>query len=77
MTRCSRKRAQRRGLIATNPARRLRLAVAGRNGPHAQPSQVTDLAHRASPSDSLLIVTAAYTGMRVVGRDGPAQRGYE
>lgn len=53
------------GLIATNPCRRLRLTVRGRaERPHALPDQVTDLARRESPSDGLLIITAAYTGMR-------------
>ncbi|MCT2585592.1 hypothetical protein JT362_20955 [Actinophytocola sp. S1-96] len=53
------------GLIGANSCRRLRLNTGDRTErPHATPQQIRDLTHRMNPSDALLVLTAAYTGMR-------------
>ena len=53
------------GLIGSNPCRRLRLNSGDQpERPHADPDEVTALAERASAVSAVLIVTAAYTGMR-------------
>jgi integrase len=53
------------GLIGANPCRRLRINTGGAaERPHARAEQVQLLAQRMSLSDGVLIITAAYTGMR-------------
>jgi integrase len=53
------------GLIGANPCRKLRINVTGNpERPHAQPWQVLRIAQRCRPTNTLLILTAAYTGMR-------------
>ncbi|MGH3761936.1 tyrosine-type recombinase/integrase [Actinophytocola sp.] len=53
------------GLIGVNPCRRLRLRLDGRTErPHARPEQVAEMVRRVRPADGVLIITAAYTGMR-------------
>lgn len=52
-------------LIAANPCRRLRLRGGEENErPVATAAQVTEFAARASFLDGMMIITAAYTGMR-------------
>jgi integrase len=53
------------GLIGANPCRRLRVNTGDREErPHARADQIPVLACRARPTDGVLIITAAYTGMR-------------
>jgi integrase len=53
------------GLIAANPCRKLRINTNGNpERPHAQPWQVQRIVQRCRPTEQLLILTAAYTGMR-------------
>jgi integrase len=53
------------GLIGANPCRRLRVHT-GEQGerPHASAAQIPVLTARASFMDGVMIITAAYTGMR-------------
>jgi integrase len=52
------------GLIGANQCRRLRINFDHEERPHARAEQVPVLACRARPADGVLIITAAYTGMR-------------
>ncbi|WP_202919361.1 tyrosine-type recombinase/integrase [Saccharothrix deserti] len=53
------------GLIGSNPCRKLRLNTGDQpEQPHADADEVTALAGRVSADNAVLIVTAAYTGMR-------------
>jgi integrase len=53
------------GLIGANPCRRLRLRMDGRGErPHARPGQVSEVCRRMREADGVLVITAAYTGMR-------------
>ncbi|WP_084144039.1 site-specific integrase [Amycolatopsis taiwanensis] len=53
------------GLIGSNPCRKLRLGLADRpERPHATPDEIDAIAARVAPDDGLMIITAAYTGMR-------------
>ncbi|MFB9902854.1 hypothetical protein [Allokutzneria oryzae] len=52
-------------MIGANPCRKLRIDVGDRpERPHASPDEVDALAVRASPENAVLIITAAYCGMR-------------
>lgn len=53
------------GLIGMNPCRRLRVNAGGdEERPHASAEQVRALTDRTSAADRVLIIAAAYTGMR-------------
>jgi integrase len=53
------------GLLGANPCRKLRTNTGYRpERPHACPDEVATLARRVSPDNAVLIITAAYTGMR-------------
>ncbi|MEU4769115.1 site-specific integrase [Actinosynnema sp. NPDC023794] len=53
------------GLIGANPCRRLRVNTGDHEErPHASSWQVRAMAQRCSPADAVLVVTAAYTGLR-------------
>jgi integrase len=53
------------GLLGANPCRKLRINTSGcAERPHASAEEVTALASRVSPPNAVLILTAAYTGMR-------------
>lgn len=53
------------GMIGTNPCRKLRLTFDDRpERPHASADEVDAIAGRVPGDDGLLIITAAYTGMR-------------
>jgi integrase len=53
------------GLLGTNPCRKLRINTGHRpERPHVCPDEVATLATRVSPENAVLIITAAYTGMR-------------
>ena len=53
------------GLLGANPCRKLRINTGHRpERPHATPDEVATLATRVSPDNAVLIITAAYTGMR-------------
>ncbi|MFC6091529.1 tyrosine-type recombinase/integrase [Saccharothrix lopnurensis] len=53
------------GLIGANPCRRLRVDTGDHDErPHASPWQVRTIAQRCSPATAVLVVTAAYTGLR-------------
>jgi integrase len=53
------------GLIGVNPCRKLRLhTVHAPERPHASADEVHAIAGRVSPPNAVLILTAAYTGMR-------------
>lgn len=57
--------AARDGLIPLNPCRHLRLGPRStRPQPIATPAQIARIAARLSPTEALLVITAAYTGMR-------------
>ncbi|HEX6353436.1 hypothetical protein [Actinophytocola sp.] len=53
------------GLIGANPCRRLRINTGERDErPHASAAQIPLLVERTSFMDSVMIIAAAYTGMR-------------
>lgn len=53
------------GLIGANPCRKLRLAFGERRErPHASPDEVDAIAGRVTADSGLLVIAAAYTGMR-------------
>ena len=53
------------GMIGANPCRKLRINTHdGRERPTARPEQVRQIADRCSATDRVLIITAAYTGLR-------------
>lgn len=53
------------GLIPANPCRRLRINTGGQEERHtATPAQVSRIAARARFADRMMIITAAYTGLR-------------
>lgn len=57
--------AARDGLIPLNPCRHLRLGPRStRPQPIATPAQIARIAARLPPTEALLVITAAYTGMR-------------
>jgi integrase len=53
------------GLLGANPCRKLRINTAHRpERPYATADEVATLASRVSPDNAVLIITAAYTGLR-------------
>jgi integrase len=53
------------GLIGTNPCRKLRLTFDDcSERPHASADEIDAIAGRVAADDALMIITAAYTGMR-------------
>ena len=53
------------GLLGANPCRKLRINTSNRpERPHASAEEINTLAARVSPDNAVLIITAAYTGMR-------------
>ncbi len=53
------------GLIGANPCRKLRITFAERpERPHATPAEVVIISARMAPAAGLMVITAAYTGLR-------------
>ncbi len=53
------------GLIGTNPCRKLRITFTERpERPHATPAEVVAISARMATAAGLMVITAAYTGMR-------------
>lgn len=50
------------GLIGTNPCRKLRITFTER--PYTTPNEIATIAARMPPAPRLIVLTAAYTGMR-------------
>lgn len=53
------------GLLGANPCRKLRITFTERpERPHATPDEIATIAARMPPAAGLVVLTAAYTGMR-------------